>query len=538
MLCVAEELIVRGGLVHDGSGAPPRRADVVVSDGRIGAIHGTPRAHRRARTIEAEGLAVAPGFIDMHSHADYTLPAYPDAINSISQGVTTEVVGNCGYSPAPQATDPGLRAGQRAAGLALGPALDWSWRSVADFMARLDAARPAVNVAVLVGHGTLRLGVVGADDRLATDAELEGMRDLLHEGLEAGAFGMSTGLVYPPGSFASTDEIVRVAEPLAAAGGLYASHVRSEGGGLADALEEAVTIARRVGTRVQVSHLKAAGLPNHGRMTEAHGILDHARGKGTRVTQDAYPYLAGSTLLTQLLPPWVQDGGIDALVERLRSPEVRDRVAREVRTGLPGWMSYAVVSGGWHEVVVAAVGDPSLRWLEGRTLADAARQRGVEPLALVFETLIADRAATTMIVTLMSEPDVEASLAHPFTAIGSDQLGVTSREARVHPRAYGTFVRVLGRIVRERGLMPLPEAIRRMTGLPASILGLHDRGRIAQGAVADLVVFDPERVADTSTYAHPTSQAVGIEHVLVGGRPAVEGGRVVDAHLGRVLKRR
>jgi N-acyl-D-amino-acid deacylase len=299
-----------------------------------------------------------------------------------------------------------------------------------------------------------------------------------------------------------------------------------------------VTIARRVGTRVQVSHLKAAGLPNHGRMTEAHGILDRARGEGTRVTQDAYPYLAGSTLLTQLLPPWVQDGGIDALVERLRSPEVRDRVAREVRTGLPGWMSYAVVSGGWHEVVVAAVGDPSLRWLEGRTLADAARQRGVEPLALVFETLVADRAATTMIVTLMSEPDVEASLAHPFTAIGSDQLGVTSRDARVHPRAYGTFVRVLGRIVRERGLMPLPEAIRRMTGLPASILGLHDRGRIVQGAVADLVVFDPERVADTSTYAHPTSQAVGIEHVLVGGRPAVEGGRVVDAHLGRVLKRR
>jgi N-acyl-D-amino-acid deacylase len=537
MLRVANDFVVRGGLVHDGIGGLPRRADVLVSEGRIRSIDPNPRRRKRERAIDADGLAVAPGFIDMHSHADFTLPAYPGAINSLSQGVTTEVVGNCGYSPAPLAEDAGLRAGQRAAGLALGPDLDWDWPSVGDFVRRLDEARPAVNVIVLVGHGTLRLGVVGGDDRPASDVELARMRGQLQEALDAGAFGMSTGLVYPPGSFASTDEIVDVGRPLARARGLYASHIRSEGDGLTQALDEAVSVGRRLGTRVEISHLKTAGRHNHGRIGDAHTILDRARDDGVRVTQDAYPYTAGSTLLTQLLPPWVQDGGIDALVRRLESQELRRRIAREVETGLPGWMSYAVASGGWDHITIAAVGKRSLQTLEGRTIADAARIRKIAPLDLVFDTLVEDRAATTMIVSLMAEEDVERALAHPQTAIGSDQLGVTSREARVHPRAYGTFARLLGHSVRERGIMTLPEAVRRMTGLPADILELRDRGRIAEGFVADLVVFDPDRVADTSTYAQPTTLATGIEHVVLGGQVGLMNGVVVDASLGRVLKR-
>jgi N-acyl-D-amino-acid deacylase len=294
----------------------------------------------------------------MHSHADFTLPAYPDALNSISQGVTTEVLGNCGYSPAPLSTDPGLAAGQRAAGVGLGPDLDWGWRSFGEFAARLDEARPAVDCALMVGHGTLRLGVVGAEDRAATEAELAGMRALVAQALEAGAFGLSSGLVYPPGSFASTDELVAVGEPLRAASALYASHIRSEGDGLLEALDEAVTIGSRLGVRVEVSHLKAAGRHNHGRATDALELLDAARGQGLPVTQDAYPYIAGSTLLTQLLPPWVQDGGIDALVERLGSAEVRRQLAHEVVSGLPGWMSYAVASGGWGHIRIAAVKSP------------------------------------------------------------------------------------------------------------------------------------------------------------------------------------
>jgi N-acyl-D-aspartate/D-glutamate deacylase len=349
---------------------------------------------------------------------------------------------------------------------------------------------------------------------------------------------MSTGLVYPPGSFAGTDEIVHVGGPLAEGKGIYASHIRSEGDGLADALREAVAIGQRIGTTVEVSHLKAAGRHNHGRAAEALGILDEARASGRVVGNDAYPYLAGSTLLTQLLPPWVQDGGVDALVERMRSPEIRARVTADVWSGLPGWMSYSVASGGWESIRLASVGDPALRDLEGRTITAAAARAGVEPLTFVFDLLVADHAATTMIVTLMGDADVEAIIAHPQTGIGSDQLGVISRDSRVHPRCYGTFARVLGWAVRERGLMSLPEAIRRMTSLPASVFGFGDRGRVAPGLVASLVAFDPARIQDRATYDEPTLQCEGVELVLVNGEVAVDGGSVVNANLGRVVRRR
>jgi N-acyl-D-aspartate/D-glutamate deacylase len=530
-------ILIRGCTVIDGTGAPAVGADVVVVNDRIAALGADPDVPAGARVIDADGLTVAPGFIDMHSHADFTLPSYPDALNSLSQGVTTEVLGNCGYSPAPLAADEGLASGQRAAGTGLGPDLDWGWRSFGEYARRLDEARPAVDCALLVGHGMLRLAVVGGEDRAATTGELARMRTLVAVALEAGAFGLSSGLVYPPGSFASTEELVAVAEPLREAGALYASHIRSEGDGLPDALGEAVEVGQRLGVRVEVSHLKAAGRHNHGRSTEALALLDAARAEGLPVSQDVYPYTAGSTLLTQLLPPWVQDGGIDALLDRLRSPEARARIADEVPSGLPGWMSYAVASGGWQHIRIAAVTSPTLRHLEGRTLEDAARDAGMAPLDLVLDTLVADRAGTTMIVTLMDEGDVATVLQHPATSIGSDQLGVTSRTARVHPRCYGTFARVLGRFVREQQLVALPEAIRRMTSWPASVLGLSDRGRVAPGLLANLVVFDPDRVIDTATYDAPTSLATGIEAVILRGRVAVEHGEVVDARLGRVLRR-
>jgi N-acyl-D-aspartate/D-glutamate deacylase len=530
-------LLIRGGTVIDGSGAPGRRADVLVRDRWIAAVGGDPAVPAGAQVLDADGLVVAPGFIDMHSHADFTLPAYPDALNSISQGVTTELLGNCGYSPAPLADDPGLASGQQAAGAGLGPDLDWGWRSFGDFARRLDEARPAVDCALLVGHGTLRLGVVGGEDRRATEDELSRMRELVADALDAGAFGLSSGLVYPPGSYAPTDELVAVGQPLREAGAVYASHIRSEGDGLLDALDEAVAIGRRLGVRVEVSHLKVAGRHNHGRSPDALALLDAARAEGQPVSQDAYPYTAGSTLLTQLLPPWVQDGGVDALLDRLGAAEIRERLAVEVQTGLPGWMSYAVASGGWQHIRIAAVTSPALRQLEGLTLEEAARAAGVAPLDLVFETLVADRANTTMIVTLMDDADVANVMRHPATTIGSDQLGVTSRLARVHPRCYGTFARVLGRVVREQQLATLPEAIHRMTALPAAALGLTDRGRLAPGLVAHLVVFDPDRVIDNSTYDDPTRLATGFEAVILGGGVAVERGTVVDAHLGRVVRR-
>jgi N-acyl-D-amino-acid deacylase len=530
------DLLIRGAIVIDGSGAPAVRDDVVIEGGRVTRIGPGHGSGKPLRTLDADGLVLAPGFIDMHSHADFTLPAYPDAINSLAQGVTTEVVGNCGYSPAPLAADRRRADDQRAAGAGLGPDLDWNWRTFGEYLERLDRAAPAVNCIALVGHGMLRMAVVGAEDRAATPAELHEMRDAASRALADGAWGLSTGLVYPPGSYAITDEVVAVGQALQPVDGLYASHIRNEGDGLSEALAEAIEIGRRLDVRVEVSHLKAAGRPNHGRSREALAILDDARASGVRVHHDAYPYTAGSTLLTQLLPPWVHDGGTDALVERLRSAEMRARIAADIRDGLPGWPNYVIASGGWDDIRIAAVVAPALAALEGMTVAHAAADRGVDPLALVFDTIVADRGATTMIVSLMDPADVDAILLDPSTAIGSDQLGVTSRSARVHPRSYGTFARILGHYVRERGMLDLPAAIHRMTGLPAATLGLTDRGRIASGAVADLVLFDPATIADASTYDNPTAAAVGVEAVLMAGVFALEAGRPVRPSLGRVLR--
>jgi N-acyl-D-aspartate/D-glutamate deacylase len=529
-------LLIRGGTVIDGSGEPGVRTDVAIEGSRIVAIG--PRASESSmRVLDADGLVVAPGFIDMHSHADFTLPAYPGALNSLGQGVTTEVVGNCGYSPAPVSPNPRRAADQVAACHGLGPDLDWSWRSFDEFLGALGQARPAVNCVPLVGHGMLRLAVVGADDRVAIDAEITEMRLLAADALAAGAWGMSTGLVYPPGSYAPTDEIVRVGTALQPVDGIYASHIRDETDGVTDALAEAVSIGQQLGVRVQVSHLKAAGRTNHGRAREALAVLGEARAAGQRVTQDAYPYMAGSTLLTQLLPPWAHDGGTDELVKRLVSAEIRARIVAHIVAGLPGWPNYFESSGGPGSIQIAAVANRSLIHLEGLTLAEAAALTGRDPLTVVFDTVVADHGATTMIMTLMGEADVDAILDDPATAIGSDQLGVTSPSARVHPRAYGTFVRILGRYVRDRRRLDLATAVHRMTGLPARILGLTDRGRIAPGQVADLVVFDPETVADGSTYARPTAPPRGIEAVLLGGGFAMERGRPVDVGRGEVIRR-
>jgi N-acyl-D-amino-acid deacylase len=530
------DLLIRGATVIDGTGSPGVRASVAIDRGRIASVIASGPEPDAARVVDAAGLVLAPGFIDMHSHADFTLPSYPAAINSLAQGVTTEVIGNCGYSPAPLAADPALAAEQRAECHGLGPDLDWAWRSFGEYLARLDAAQPAVNVIPLVGHGMLRLAVVGAEERAATPAELDGMRTAAAMALAEGAWGMSTGLVYPPGAYAATDEIVAVGEALSPVDGLYASHIRNENDDLAEALNEAIEIGRRLGVAVEVSHLKAAGRQNHGRAAEALAILDGARAAGQRVHHDAYPYAAGSTLLTQLLPPWVHDGGNEAIIQRLGSADVRARIAADVATGLPGWPNYIVATGGWDGILIAAVVDPSLRWLEGKTVARAAAERDMDPLTLALDTMAADRGGTMMIVSLMGQADVDAIIADPSTSIGSDQLGVTTREARVHPRAYGTFVRVLGRYVRERQALDLPTAIHRMTGLPAAALGLTDRGRITSGAVADLVLFDPTTVADASTYTDPTRAAIGVQAVLLAGTFAVEDGEPVRPSLGRVLR--
>jgi N-acyl-D-amino-acid deacylase len=528
--------LIRGATVFDGSGAPGRQRDVLVTGDRIESVDDA-LASSADRTNEAGGLALAPGFIDLHSHADFTLPAFPSAQNSISQGVTTEVVGLCGFSPAPLSPDPERADQLRELGRGIGPDLDWGWSSFDSFLARLDEARPATNVAPLVGHGALRIAALGMVDRAPSEAELSHMRAELRAALDAGAWGMSTGLVYAPGAFAETSELHTLGEELRRADAIYVSHIRNEGDGLLDAVQEAIEIGQKNGIRAQVSHLKATGRKNLGRTTDAVALLDGARRGGVRAHCDVYPYTAGSTFLHQVLPPWTKEDGLPRMLERLRVPEQRQRIRHDVEHGLPGWGNHLEAAGGWHNVMIASVASAESRAAEGRRISELASAARADPLDYALDLLLADRGATVMVIFLMDESDVRTALSAPFAAIGSDLLGVTSPQARVHPRAYGTFARVLGWGVREAQLFPLATAIHKMTGLSASILGLRDRGTIAPGAIADLVLFDPVRITDTATYEHPTRLAEGVEYVLIGGEFAVDAGQLVKLDGGRVLRR-
>jgi N-acyl-D-aspartate/D-glutamate deacylase len=375
------------------------------------------------------------------------------------------------------------------------------------------------------------------DDRAARPAELANMRAELRAALDAGAWGMSSGLVYAPGAFAATDELLVLAEELRRADALYVSHIRNEGEDLFEAVDEAIKIGERHGIRTQVSHLKASGKRNAGSVGGAVERIQSARARGVRAHCDVYPYTAGSTFLHQILPPWTKEGGLQRMVERLRAPEMRQRIRHDIEHGIKGWGNHLEAAEGWHNVLIASVATAERRQAEGRRISELAADARVDPLEYALDLLIADRGATVMVIFLMAEADVRTALSAPFAAIGSDLLGVTSASARVHPRAYGTFVRVLGWGVRDARLFPLEEAIHKMTGLPASILGLHDRGQIALGNVADLVLFDPARVADTATYEEPTRLAVGVEYVLIGGEFALDQGRLVKLDGGRVLRR-
>jgi N-acyl-D-aspartate/D-glutamate deacylase len=390
----------------------------------------------------------------------------------------------------------------------------------------------------LVGHHALRILAMGIENRPPTEVELGVMRSALADALAQGAWGMSTGLIYVPGTFASTDELVALGNVLARHDALYVSHIRDESDRLVSAVGEAIEIGERSGIRAQVSHLKVTGRHNAGRVGEAIDVLDSARARGIRAHADVYPYTAGSTYLHQILPPWAKAGGIASMIERLRVAEQRVRIRHDIERGRGDWANQVAAAGGWHNILIASVQNPSRHSAEGRRISELASDAGVDPLEYAVDLLVDDRGATTMVVFHMDERDVRTALSWRWSAIGSDQLGVTSPTARVHPRAYGTFVRVLGWGVREAGLFPLETAIWKMTGLPARILELPDRGRIQAGAIADLTLFDPASVADASTYEEPTRTARGVEYVMLDGQFAVERGEVVRLDLGRVLRAR
>jgi N-acyl-D-aspartate/D-glutamate deacylase len=532
---MAWSLLLRNGTVLDGSGAPARAADVALEGDRIAAV-GPGLAGEAARVIDAGGLFVAPGFIDMHSHSDLVYDRCPSAESKVRQGVTTEVVGMCGFAPAPVAAERVGETQEWVRGI-VGGELPIAWTGFGGYLEQRRRLGLTVNVVQFVGHGALRLAVVGGEQRAPTPDELRRMERLLAEALDAGAWGFSTGLVYAPSVYARTEELIALARGMAARGGQYFSHVRGEAGTLLAAYEEAIRIGAEGGVPVQIAHVKAAGRENWGRMDRALRMIEEARARGVDVTGDVYPYPAGSTKMDNLLPPWMHDGGTARLLERLADPAARHRALAECLVDGERWRTTSGALG-WDEIMIATCSRPELG---GLSLAQYARQSGLAPAQAMMDLLLAERAGVSMISFSQSEENVRLALAFPHTMIGSDSLslhgGPEEQPGKPHPRSYGTFPRVLGRYCRELCLFPWETAVHKMTGMAAGKLGLRDRGLIRPGLAADLTCFDPATVADAATFADPHRHPVGIPYVIVNGRVVVDGGRFEPAPAGRVLSR-
>lgn len=529
-------LVVRGGSVLDGTGAPAVPGDVLVDDGLVTGIV-DPGTDAGGRTVvDASGCTVVPGFVDLHTHCDFSLPAHPRADSMVRQGVTTVVVGNCGFSvaPVPQGERFDLYRGYTAF---LGSALDWSWRGLGEYLDQLDRLPLALDVVPLVGHGTVRAAVVGYEARPADGAELDAMAAEVADAMEAGAFGLSSGLIYPPGLAASTEELVALARVAGRYGGLYATHMRNEGPQVLSAMEEAFAVARGADVPLQISHHKIMGRTGWGRSAETLARIDAERRAGLEVGVDQYPYEASATNMSALVPGWLLDGGTAAMQERLADPEVRARARSEVLDGPPDGRRTRDFEPDL--VTVAAVDGSGEAPEVGRTLEGLAAEAGVPAVDLLLDLLARHGGAVEVVIAAIGDEDLVRIMRDPEVAVASD--GWTLHPdvgGRPHPRSYGTFSRVLGHFVRERGVLDLAEAVRKMTSLPARRLGLSDRGRVAPGARADLVVLDPDAVTDTATFAAPHSFAEGVRHVLVGGQVVVSEGSDTGAAAGAVVRRR
>lgn len=524
------DVVIRDGLVYDGTGTAPVRADVGLAADSIWDV-GDLSAVTARDDVDASGLAVAPGFIDVHTHSDLACFLGSEhtavAAGTVRQGVTTEIAGNCGFSPFPCLPErrPALE-GHLAA--VFGPT-ELKWHDLAGYREHVAAAGLFANLAPIVGHGSVRVGVMGFENRPPSEDEMRAMLRLVDEALEHGAVGFSSGLIYSPGVYAATEELIQLCGPAARYGRPYITHMRGETYMVADSVREAIRIASEAGLPLHISHHKTAGRENWGRTVETLGLIDTARHSGIDVTTDMYPYTAGSTLLYGMLPPWSQEGGIERMLERLQDTAVRQRIVREFATGIPGWENFQQAAG-WEGIFISSC--PGRPELEGRCLVELADNAGKSPADFVFDLLIEQRARVTMILHIMCEEDVRRVLTHEASMVGSDGIPLPGKP---HPRWAGTFGRVIGRYWRESQLLDLPTWIRKMTSMPAERFGLKGRGVIAKGRAADLVVFDPTHVADRATYDEPLLPPAGVRHVYVNGCAVVRDGALTGEKPGRVL---
>jgi N-acyl-D-amino-acid deacylase len=524
------DLLIRAGRVIDGAGNPWFRADVGIAGDRIAAV-GQLAGEPAARVVDADGLFVCPGFVDMHTHSDLQLLATPAHEAKVHQGVTLEVLGQDGLSYAP-VTDEVLEQlrGQLAGWNDDPPGFDWSWRTVAEYLDRLDVGI-AVNAAYLVPHGTLRMIAMGLEDRPATEGELTHMKALLAEGLDQGAVGLSSGLTYTPGMYASDDELVELCGVMREHGGYYCPHHRNYGLHAIEAYAACIEIVRRARVPLHLAHAHLGYEVNRGRAPELLAMIDEARAEGIDVTMDTYPYLAGATYLHAFLPSWIHVGGSAATIERLRDPALRERLRVEMED--EGCDGFHDIPMDWSIVVIGSARLPENRRFVGLSIAEAAPQSGKRPIDFLCDLLVEEELGVSCIAHIGNEENVRTVMTHPAHTAGSDGILVGERP---HPRSYGTFPRYFAVYVRELGLLSWEQAVRKMTSLPAQRLGFGDRGLLRPGMAADVVCFDPEAICDTATYEEPRRLPEGIPYVLVNGRLVVDEGRRTEELPGRALR--
>lgn len=525
------DLLIRNARIVDGTGSPWFRGDVAVRDGRIAALGRLGDMPAR-EVIDAGDQVLAPGFIDIHGHSDFTLPAHRLAESRILQGVTTELNGNCGISPFP--INPDTVTDLRKYAAFLSNDLSYDWAAPDDYFAMLAAEGVSTNFATLVGHGSLRIAAMGFDARKPTAAEMERMKLDLRRSLHAGALGMSCGLVYPPGIFSASDELVELAAELKDYGGLFEIHMRDESDDVLAAIDEAIGVGRAAGVPVEIAHLKVSGRKNHGRYTEpVIARIAAARAAGVDVTADQYPYTAGATTLTSNLPGWALEGGVDGMLTRLRDSAQRRRIEDEVTAAMAQRLAR------WEDIFISQVATAKNAWVAGKNLQEIADAQGKSPVMAMIDLLLEEDGSVAIVSFSISEDDMQAIMTQPFVVIGSDGCAAPlDSKSMPHPRFYGTFPRVIAVYSRDRGLLSLEQAVHKMTGQTAARLRLSDRGLIKTGMWADLVLFDVDALCDTPTYQAPKAACAGISRVWVNGVLTAKDGVHTGALAGKLVKNR
>jgi N-acyl-D-amino-acid deacylase len=526
------DVLIKGGTVYDGTGRVPRRADVAIKGDRIVAVGDLAKA-RALSVVDARGLAVAPGFINMLSHSETSLIVDSRSMSELKQGVTTQIFGESSMGPL---SDEMKRRRLAAQG---DVKFDIPWTTLGEYLTWLEKRGVSQNFASFIGAATLREYVIGLEDKPPSPAQLEKMRELARREMEAGALGVTTALIYPPAFFAKTDELIELCKVAAKYKGKYTAHIRSEANQLVEAVQETIRIGREAGLPVEIYHLKASGQSNWPKMDQVIAMIEEARRQGLKITADMYMYPAGGTGLDASMPPWVFDGGPEAAYKRMQDPDTRKKIADAIRTPTNEWENLYYLAGSPDRLLLAGFKSEALKPLTGKTLGEVAKMRGKDPVETIMDLVFEDRSRVGTIYFLMNEENIKKQIGRPWVSFGSDAASMAPEGAflrsSTHPRAYGNFARLLGKYVREEKVITLQEAIRRLTGLPATNLGLDHRGFLKPGMFADIVVFDPATIADRATFENPHQYSVGVKHVFVNGAQVLKDGEHTSAKPGKAL---